>query len=324
MSDATPELHSSRVDSLPADKSPTVRTEAVKVVEDAPIDKPRRNVIWIARRNSFAKALHGTPVSCIIVIFLNATDAVALRQVSVFWKSIMQIRSLWRGLYCRDFFVPQNHRKCVWVQLEGKGGRCKCLFHMYLNQPRRFGAIVSRMSQGVSSPATTTQEVAAEYRAWCRSLRSAAQVEEIAATGVAEAGSPTQGKSRKGALSYSDIHVGMRFRPLHVRPLGYDVPEATAVDVPLLPELKTRPGDRFHPTKTPAFGGAFRTQTHRLLYESNQSSNWRTRDTALREKQAKSPRRPGTPPTETPPFRRDMNFHFEYDAWRNVIQGTPE
>ena len=25
--------------------------------------------------------------------------------------------------YCRDFFVPQNHRKCVWVQLEGKSGR---------------------------------------------------------------------------------------------------------------------------------------------------------------------------------------------------------
>jgi hypothetical protein len=280
-------------------------------------DAVRKTVVWIPRKLSFAKALHGTPVSCIIVNFLNATDAVALRQVSVFWKSIMQIRSLWRGLYCRDFFVPQNHRKCVWVQLEGKSGRSKCLFHMYLNQPRRFAALASRASQGIPSPVVTLEQVAADYRAWNKSLRSAMQEEEITAT-PAEAGD-SQGKSRKGALSSADIHVGMRFRPLPLRTLRGDTPgDGTAgPDGFRLPDLNAQPADRFH-VRAP-LSPAYRTETHKRLHEAHQLCNWRNRDAALREKLAKSPRRP----QKGPPFRRDMNFNFDYDAWRNVTQGTP-
>jgi hypothetical protein len=287
-------------------------------VEDASVQKPQQNVVWIARRHSFARALHGTPASCIIVNFLNATDAVALRQVNEFWMSIMQIRALWRGLYCRDFFLPQNHKKCVWVQLEGKNGRSKCLFHMYLNQPRRFATVVSRMSQTINSTAVTSERVAEDYRVWLRNLRSAIDVEEITATGVAEAGE-TQGKSRKGQLSSADIHAGMRFRPIPLQSLRAEAraPEGTSVVNGLrLPELKAQLQDRFH---TDAGGPAFRTETHRLLFEGNQACNWKSRDTAMRDKLAKSPRRP----REKPPFRRDMNFHYEYDAWRNVIQGTP-
>merc|ERR1719409_667280 len=103
------------------------------------------HVFWTPRSRSIYAVVYNSPVALLVVHFLQATDAVALRRVSQFWKAVLQQRNVWRGLYCRDFYTAQAvaERKCVWVQLEGRAGRSKCSFHMH---PRRFAAMASEVT----------------------------------------------------------------------------------------------------------------------------------------------------------------------------------
>lgn len=122
---------------------------------------------------------HNTPVPVLIVYFLSPTEARILSRTDAFWSRILQHTIVWKGLHCRDFYsdgcggnLPLAQRRCVWVQMEGRAARDKCLWHLRLRSPAEFATVSSRLT---AIPGRTKDELLTAYRMWMRMRKLAAQ-----------------------------------------------------------------------------------------------------------------------------------------------------
>merc|ERR1711924_460045 len=122
-------------------------------------------------------AFHGTRVPVMIAFFLSPTEARILSRCDHFWKRIFGYTVIWKGLHCRDFYsegcggdIPVCQRRCVWVQMMGRSGKERCLWHLSL----RDGSEFAQACQTIAAiPGRSRKELLEAYKTWMQSrLRS--------------------------------------------------------------------------------------------------------------------------------------------------------
>lgn len=137
-------------------------------------------------------AFHGTRVPIIIIFFLSPTQARTLSRCDHFWKRILGYTVIWKGLHCRDFYtegcggenLPLSCRRCVWVQMMGRSGRERCLWHLALKDGPEFAQVCQRIA---AIPGRSKKELLESYQTWMKNrLRSKDGDSAPAAAGAPE------------------------------------------------------------------------------------------------------------------------------------------
>lgn len=180
-------LDRSATESLPVGRLGVLRGDAAPIQQalvQAQLSRPSNGAPRLVPKLTI---FHGTSVPILIAYYLSPTEGHYLGQTGKFWSRVLCHGVVWKGFYCRDFYKAadgsavsnapvevaaaaanshQRQVKCVWVQLEGRSGVQKCLYHMRNKAPREFEEACCRITK---IPGRSRAELMDRYKEWMRS-----------------------------------------------------------------------------------------------------------------------------------------------------------
>lgn len=223
---------------------------------------------------------HGTRVPVMIVFFLSPTEARILSRCDHFWKRIFGHTVLWKGLHCRDFYsvgcggdIPVAERRCVWVQMMGRSGKERCLWHLAQRDGPEFAQVCKSIA---AIPGRSKQELLEAYKNWMQQrLRNSKEGNaEPASTGAPEkiAQDPTWEHSEKPTFGVKTSWEKYGFGKDWARAMGFPAGPHRQAQVDTLlnnavgPKLASQTCHDFRPTVS---------HCHSLSYRHATTPSWK-------------------------------------------------
>jgi len=114
---------------------------------------------------------HGTRVPVLMLKFLDSSQVGHLAWCDKFWQRIVKHPSVWRAVFCRDFYPADStkRRSCVWQNLYGRtAGAERCLFCMDVAAPALFAQECKAIT---AIPGRSHEELLEGYTMWREARR---------------------------------------------------------------------------------------------------------------------------------------------------------